>query len=129
VGDWSPASGYDAARSLLANNEVTAIFAANDQMAAGVVRAAEDLGRRVPEDLSVVGYDDLDLAPFFAPPLTSVSQNLEMVGRRCLEYLLAEVEGEPEMSPSRNASRLVHPELVIRDSTAPPSARLADPTP
>jgi DNA-binding LacI/PurR family transcriptional regulator len=120
VGDWSPRSGYDAARRLLAGDGVTAVFAANDQMAAGVLRAAAELGRRVPEELSVVGFDDLDFAPFLSPPLTTVRQDLAAVGRRCLEHLVARIEGPSESAEV--TSRFVRPELVVRASTAPPPA-------
>ncbi|KAB8192790.1 LacI family DNA-binding transcriptional regulator [Nonomuraea phyllanthi] len=120
TGDWSPQSGYDAALRLLAGDGVTAIFAANDQMAAGVLRAAEELGRRVPGDLSVVGFDDLDFTPFLSPPLTTVRQDLAAVGRRCLEHLLARIEAPSGSEAPEVTSRFVRPELVIRASTAPP---------
>ncbi|NEE03820.1 LacI family transcriptional regulator [Phytoactinopolyspora halotolerans] len=120
VGDWSPESGYQAARQLLSDETTTAVFAANDQMAAGVLRAAEELARRVPEDLSVVGYDDLDITPYFSPPLTTVRQDLGAVGSRCLDHLLAMIETPAGAPPAPAASRLVHPELVVRSSTAPP---------
>lgn len=131
-GDWSPVSGYRAGLDLLEREDVTAIFAANDQMAAGTLRAATELGIRVPEDLSIVGYDDLDFAPFLNPPLTSVAQDLAEVGHRSLTHLLELIEadglGEAIAQPSprdaphrkRSASRLVKPALVVRDSTAPP---------
>lgn len=120
VGDWSPESGYEAARELLADKSVTAVFAANDQMAAGVLRAAVELGRRVPEDLSVVGFDDLDFTPYLTPPLTTIRQDLGAVGRRCLEHLLSQIETKPSSGSVPNTSRLVRPELVLRASTAPP---------
>ncbi|MFB9628289.1 LacI family DNA-binding transcriptional regulator [Nonomuraea helvata] len=120
VGDWSPQSGYDAARRLLADDDVTAVFAANDQMAVGVLRAAAELGRRVPDDLSVVGFDDLDFTPFLAPPLTTVRQDLAAVGRRCLDHLIARIEAPAGIEATEAASRFVRPELVIRASTAPP---------
>ncbi|WP_433514831.1 LacI family DNA-binding transcriptional regulator [Nonomuraea sp. CA-143628] len=120
VGDWSPQSGYDAARRLLADDAVTAVFAANDQMAVGVLRAADELGRRVPDDLSVVGFDDLDFTPFLSPPLTTVRQDLAAVGRRCLEQLIAQIEAPQGAEAAASASRFVLPELVVRASTAPP---------
>ncbi|MGW4962164.1 substrate-binding domain-containing protein, partial [Nonomuraea sp. NPDC004186] len=120
VGDWSPQSGYDAARRLLADDDVTAVFAANDQMAVGVLQAAAELGRKVPDDLSVVGFDDLDFAPFLIPPLTTVRQDLATVGRRCLEHLITQIEAPQKVEASAPASRFVRPELVVRASTAPP---------
>ena len=132
-GDWSPHSGYRGGLELLEDQDVTAIFAANDQMATGVLRAAVDRGLRVPEDLSVVGYDDQDFAPYQTPPLTSVNQDLAEVGRRSLKHLLKLIEGERghKANPparghsSRSAGRpvrnLVKPTLVVRGSTAAPS--------
>lgn len=120
LGDWSPESGYEAARQLLADESVTAVFAANDQMAAGALRAAAELGRRVPDDLSVVGYDDLDITPYFSPPLTTVRQDLAAVGRRCFDHLLAMIETTPGAAPTPATSRFFQPELVVRGSTAPP---------
>lgn len=131
-GDWSPTSGYRAGRELLGRDDVTAIFAANDQMAAGVLRAATEKGIRVPEELSIVGYDDQDFAPFLTPPLTSVAQDLEEVGRRSLMHLLGLIEADgsgdvPATAPrgdaphrTRSTGRLVQPALVVRESTAPP---------
>lgn len=120
VGDWSPMSGYEAARRLLTDESVTAVFAANDQMAVGVLRAADERGLRVPDDLSVVGFDDLDFTPFLTPPLTTVRQDLGVVGRRCLDHLLAQIESTPQAATARRDGRLVRPELVVRASTAPP---------
>ncbi|WP_433443810.1 LacI family DNA-binding transcriptional regulator [Nonomuraea sp. CA-141351] len=121
AGDWSPQSGYDAAHRLLARDSgsVTAVFAANDQMAAGVLRAAAELGLQVPEELSVVGFDDLDLAPFLTPPLTTVRQDLAAVGRHCLNHLIAQIEARGA-EVTRPAVRFVRPELVVRSSTASP---------
>ena len=121
-GDWTAASGYRAARSLLEDRpseSVSAIFAANDEMAAGALRAATELGRRVPEQLSVVGYDDAGFGAFLTPPLTTIRQDLRGVGRRCIELLLPAMRDR--LTPL-TATELIAPELVVRDSTAPPSA-------
>lgn len=120
LGDWSPESGYAAARRLLADGDVTAIFAANDQMAVGVFHAAHELGLRVPDDLSVVGFDDLDIAPYLTPPLTTLRQDLGEVGRRCLDHLLSVIEVADGDAQERRIPRFVRPELVVRGSTAPP---------
>ncbi|WP_433169262.1 LacI family DNA-binding transcriptional regulator [Kribbella sp. CA-247076] len=117
VGDWTAASGYAAGLELLKDPGVTAIFAANDQMAAGVLRAAAESGRRVPDDLSVVGYDDAEVAGFLSPPLTTVRQDLDGVGRHCVSVLLSSMRGD-KLDWS---TRLLAPELVVRASTAPPA--------
>ena len=120
AGDWSAASGYQAALRLLRDDSVSAVFAANDQMAAGAMRAAADLGRRVPGDLSVVGYDDSELAAYMIPALTTVRQDLRGVGRRCMERLIPAMrDGEP-LPPTLD---LVSPKLVVRASTGPPGPR------
>ncbi|MCW2778701.1 MAG: transcriptional regulator, LacI family [Frankiales bacterium] len=114
-GDWSPASGYDAGRHL-ARTDVTAVFAANDQMALGVLRALWEQGRRVPEDVSVVGVDDIPEASYFSPPLTTVRQDFRELGRQGLSALLAQVEGQ-----DRGRQRTsIPPTLVTRQSVAPP---------
>jgi DNA-binding LacI/PurR family transcriptional regulator len=93
---------------------VTAVFAANDQMALGVVRALHELGLRIPKDISVVGFDDIPEAAFFTPPLTTVRQNFNEVGRRALLTLLDQLE-----SRGRAGTReTIAPELVIRASTS-----------
>ena len=89
-GDYHPRSGWAAARtSSLRPDPPTAIFAANDLMAFGVLRAAfGELGRRVPGDLAVVGFDDIELASYTTPPLTTVTQSASDVGRAAVEVLL-----------------------------------------
>lgn len=124
MGDWSPESGYEAGRRLLEDDAVTAVFAANDQMAAGVLRAAQEAGRKVPEELSIVGYDDLDIGPFLSPPLTTVAQNLAEVGRRCLAHLLDLIEGTSTTRAPGPRGQLIRPELILRSSTAPPPSGL-----
>lgn len=117
-GDWSPESGYHNGLILGRMPEVTAIFVASDEMAFGVLRALAELGRRVPEDVSVVGIDDIDLAAFANPPLTTVRQPFEDTGRRAVERLVARI-ANPEITSS---SDLVTPNLMVRGSTAPPPA-------
>jgi DNA-binding LacI/PurR family transcriptional regulator len=118
VGDWKPESGYELGRRLAARGDVTAIFAANDQMALGVLRALFDTGRRVPRDVSVVGFDGTPQAEFFSPPLTTVGQNFTELGRRSLELLLAEIE----IGRSGPVRDTIPAELIVRSSTAPPPA-------
>ncbi|NUR39944.1 MAG: LacI family DNA-binding transcriptional regulator, partial [Streptomyces sp.] len=79
-GDWSAESGYRAGLELAAREECTAVFTANDQMALGLLRALHERGRRVPEDVSVIGFDDIAEASSFQPPLTTVHQDFAEVG-------------------------------------------------
>ena len=112
-GDYHPQSGWAAARSLLASPvPPTAIFAANDLMAIGVLRAAGELGRRVPDDLAVVGFDDIELASYTTPPLTTVSQSASEVGRAAVELLLQRL-ADPARPPVR---RTLETRLVVRAS-------------
>ena len=114
VGDWSPRAGYDLGRRLSREPAVTAVFVANDQMALGLLRAMHEAGREVPGELSVVGFDDIPEAPYFLPPLTTVRQDFNEMGRRSLRLLLRTIEtGE---SPS--SGTLVPPELIVRASTS-----------
>ncbi|MCM2419318.1 MULTISPECIES: LacI family DNA-binding transcriptional regulator [unclassified Streptomyces] len=118
-GDWSADSGYAAGRELAAKPEVTAVFAANDQMALGVVRALSEAGRKVPDEVSIVGFDDLAEASCFLPPLTTVHQDFEEVGRQCVSRLLDQIHtGEA----GTGGVSSVAPRLVIRASTAGPPA-------
>jgi DNA-binding LacI/PurR family transcriptional regulator len=119
-GDWSPRSGYRAGRRMLAGlDDVTAVFAANDQMALGMLRAFAEAGVRVPEDVSVVGFDDIPEAEFLHPPLTTVRQDFATVGRRCVEVLTGSIEqrGQRSSQPDRV---IVPARLVVRDSTGAP---------
>jgi len=118
VGDWSARSGYDAGCVLAELPEITAVFAANDNTALGLLRAMSERGRSVPEHLSVVGYDDIAEAAFFTPPLTSIRQNFAEMGRRSVELILRQME-----TGNRSAERIeLTPELVLRESTAAPAA-------
>jgi DNA-binding LacI/PurR family transcriptional regulator len=119
-GDWSPRSGYQLGTRLARNPSVTAVFVANDQMALGVLRALREVGRRIPEDVSVVGFDDVPESAYFWPPLTTVRQDFGAVGRHAFHLLLDRMAGSA--GPAR---RLVEPELVVRESTgaAPGTAR------
>ncbi|MER8188521.1 LacI family DNA-binding transcriptional regulator [Kitasatospora sp. NPDC094015] len=118
-GDWTAGAGYRIGRELAGRPEVTAVFAANDHLALGLLRALHEAGRRVPQDVSVVGFDDLPEAAYYLPPLTTVRQDFEEVGRQCVARLLdlMDVPGAAGDVPVA-----VTPELVVRASTAPPPA-------
>jgi DNA-binding LacI/PurR family transcriptional regulator len=103
-----------AARLLARHDRPTAIFAASDTQALGVISAAHDAGLRVPDDLSVVGYDDIEIAEYLG--LTTVRQRLFESGRLGADLLLREIERRSDDPPSV----VLHPEVVVRSTTAPP---------
>lgn len=116
-GDWSAGSGHRAlTRAIDDGVPFTAVFAANDQMALGVLRALSDRGLRVPHDVSVVGFDDTPESAYFEPPLTTIRQNFGQLGRRSLEELarLIRTPGEPERH------FVFDSQLIVRQTTAPP---------
>jgi LacI family transcriptional regulator len=118
-GNFEVCSGYRAAQKVLETGEpFTAILAANDLMALGAVRALHDAGLRVPEDVSVVGFDDIEEAAYFDPPLTTVHQDFEVLGQESVEYLISLIENEA--IPVQQ--RVLYPQLVVRQSTAPVSS-------
>ncbi|RSM47524.1 transcriptional regulator [Actinoplanes sp. ATCC 53533] len=117
AGDWTAASGYAAGRALASGSDVTAVFAANDDMAIGLIRALLEAGRRVPDDVSVVGFDDIPLAAFVTPPLTTVRQPFDVAAREGVKLLVQAIE-KPDADPSTAVDPPV--ELIIRASTAPP---------
>jgi DNA-binding LacI/PurR family transcriptional regulator len=117
-GDWTPASGHVAGRALVDRirdgERITAVFAANDQMALGLLAALHEAGLDVPGDVSVVGFDDLPEAPYFVPPLTTVRQDFAELGRRGVDLVLGRLRGgDPHPEP-------VPPDLVVRGSAGPP---------
>jgi DNA-binding LacI/PurR family transcriptional regulator len=125
-GDWSAASGYRAVHELLvardpaadgrkADAVFTAIFVANDRMALGALRALDELGVRVPEDVSVVGIDDIPEAEYFIPPLTTVHVDFEEAGRVAARSLITLIERPGTSMPTYPSSR-----FVLRSSTSSP---------
>jgi DNA-binding LacI/PurR family transcriptional regulator len=115
VGDWSARSGYEAGRVLAARPDATAVFAANDAQAMGVVRALTEAGRAIPGDVSVVGVDDVPEAEFQTVPLTTVRSDQQGIANRVLSELVALIEHHPPP-----AATSVSIELVVRSSTGPP---------
>lgn len=111
-GDWSARGGYAAGQLIAQHSDATAVFVANDQMALGLLGALRDKGLAVPNDVSVVGFDDVPESGYFSPALTTVRLDFEEVGHRCVERLLGLIRGEElEVVPP------VQPELVVRHST------------
>jgi DNA-binding LacI/PurR family transcriptional regulator len=127
-GNWSAASGIQAARQLFTRyREMDAVFVANDQMALSVLQVASRYGKRVPDDLGVVGFDDLAESAFFSPPLTSVQQDQYNLARIAVEEITKIIgtrwqDGEGTIE---RKSVLLAPTLVIRES----SQRLANSNP
>jgi LacI family transcriptional regulator len=117
-GDWYAESGRECAARLLTLPEPpTAIFAASDTMALGAMLAAAQAGLRVPDDVSIVGFDDIQLAPHLNPPLTTLRQDKLGLGAAAGEGLIARIAGATDRPPLRT----LPVELVVRGSTAPPA--------
>jgi LacI family transcriptional regulator len=115
--DFTQAAGYQAGRAMLARKtRPTAIFAANDVTALGVLRAAEELGLDIPEDLSLVGYDDISFAGLPRIELTTVAQPSFKLGQLAADWLLRMLSGKPP----RQSVKLLPPKLVVRETTATP---------
>lgn len=111
---WNADRGYEVGLDLLRDGLPTAVFTANDQLALGLLRAFAEAGVRVPHDVSVVGFDDVDGSAQFFPPLTTVRQEFAELGRRCLGMLLDLLAGRP-VDPV-----VVEAQLIVRASTGPP---------
>jgi DNA-binding LacI/PurR family transcriptional regulator len=117
---WAPESGRAIGSEIAGHPEITAVFCGNDEIAMGVIKGLRDAGLRVPEDVSVVGFDDHPLAAMWSPALTTVRQDFGGLGARAFELLRGAMSGE---AVRRTSSEL--PELVVRESTAAPRPRTA----
>jgi len=117
-GNWSSGSGYRATMALLASGaNPTAIFAGNDRMAFGVLRALNERGLTVPHDISVVGFDDIEGSDCSIPPLTTISQNHAALGSVAMDLMLEAMEGRPARSVK------IPGQLIVRASTGVPPAK------
>ena len=114
-GDWTAGGGASIGRRLAAGGAPSAIFSANDQTALGLLAAFAEAGVRVPEDVSVVGFDDIPEAAYFVPPLTTVRQDFGALGERLMHRLAALLSDEAE--PAADAA--LPAALVVRASTRP----------
>jgi len=113
-------SGYEAALRLLTQQApFTALACANDEMALGAIRAIKDRGLRVPQDISVIGFDDQNFAAYCDPPLTTVRQDFDALGAQSLQHLLALMESSDTVAHQR----VLYPQLIVRMSTAAPPER------
>jgi DNA-binding LacI/PurR family transcriptional regulator len=111
-GDWSAGSGYRIGQQLAEQRAATAVFVSNDQMALGLLRAFGERSVRVPEDVSLVGFDDQPEAAYFMPPLATVRQDFEDLGKRCMQLMRAQIE-----AGAAGGTLVFEPELVVRSST------------
>lgn len=116
-GNWECETGYKAMQSILTCDPLpTAIFAANDRMAIGAMRALYEAGLRVPQDMSIVGLDDIEVAAYQVPPLTTIEQPFARMATLGVQLLLSLLAGHELAEP-----RIVlEPTLIVRQSTAPP---------
>ena len=122
-GDWSVRSGHVLGHRLARDRDVTAVFAANDEMALGVMRAMFEAGRAVPREVSVVGFDDVPFARYLTPPLTTVRQDFEEIGRRSVHMVLDAIDGADDAVMRAT----ITPELIMRESSAPaPAIKMGD---
>jgi DNA-binding LacI/PurR family transcriptional regulator len=115
-GDWSPERGYEVGQALVRGELPDAVFVANDEMALGLLLALGRAGVRVPEDISIVGFDDVPGSAFYSPPLTTVRQDFSTLGSACITALKAAVAGT---GTTRRV--LIPAQLIVRSSTAPRS--------
>jgi LacI family transcriptional regulator len=121
-GDWTPSSGEEGLYQLLRGTpDIDAVFASNDQMALGVMHAAHRLGLRIPDELSVVGVDDIAEGSHFWPPLTTVQQPLSEAGALAVEVVVRAIRAS---RPGRQAEdthfrrvNLLQPTLIVRQSS------------
>lgn len=115
---WEPAAGYEAGKRLADLPNCTAVLCGNDELAIGVMRALAERGKRVPQDVSVIGFDDQPMAAMWIPALTTVAQDFVELGRQAFGLLHGALSDE-----ERPSSVLKTPELVVRDSAGPPPGK------
>jgi LacI family transcriptional regulator len=114
-GDWTPSSGERCIRMLLEwHPELDAVFVCNDQMALGAMKVARQMGRQIPADLAIVGYDDIPESPYFSPALTTVRQDVAEMGRQGVKQLLTMLDDDENL-PSRSV--VLPPNLIVRESS------------
>jgi LacI family transcriptional regulator len=118
-GDWSAASGARGLRQLLAQRpEIDAVFACNDQMALGVLSMAHELGRQIPQELGVVGFDDIPEANYSIPPLTTVHQDLFQSGRLAVKELERQISARLRDAEYVTRATTISTELIVRASSS-----------
>jgi LacI family transcriptional regulator len=117
-GDWNPAAGETGLLQLRGQvPSLDAVFASNDQMALGVLKAAREIGLRIPEDLAVVGFDNIPESAYFSPPLTTIKQGLTEMGASSVSMLDRLIRTKNEESESLPFNELITPDLIVRKSS------------
>jgi LacI family transcriptional regulator len=117
-GDWSAEIGEKQMAALLQRHpEIDGVFVANDSMAVGGLKAARQLGRKVPDDLAVIGFDDVPEAAYFYPALTTIRQNLDCLGSRAVTELNKLIDSNKSERSLPTEPILIEPELIVRESS------------
>ena len=117
-GDWSPASGEQALTQLLESfPDMDAVFVANDQMALSVLREVCRRGIKIPEQLAVIGFDNIPESNYFCPALTTISQNLQLLGEKAVQGVVEIIQARQENRPFIAQSLLITPSLIVRESS------------
>lgn len=111
-GNFIEESGYNAIYKLFKKVKPTAIFASNDQMAIGAMQALEEKGYSVPDDISIIGFDDISLSRYLKPALTTMNVSLSQMAELCVENLIKSIEEETEIT----AKFFVRPKLIVRET-------------
>ena len=118
-GDWSPSTGYEIGNRILSRKKYpSAIFTANDQLALGVMKALREAKIRVPEDVSIVGFDNVPEAAYFSPSLTTISQKFDQLGNLAINLMLSQLK-----EPGKRQTLMISPELISRESTQKKSVK------
>jgi DNA-binding LacI/PurR family transcriptional regulator len=128
-GDWTARSGFELGRELVERvrgeerDPVTAVFCANDHTALGLLRAVQQAGLKVPEELSIIGFDDIPEAEYFGPPLTTIRQDFDEVGRRALATVIDLVDGAAAGVPARQLRHRRRLRHALRPGAGGPGQR------
>lgn len=112
-GHYAVEGGYNSMKDLLALDErPTAVFVASDKMAIGTIDAIRDSGLRIPEDISIVGFDDIELAQYLTPKLTTIRQNAELIGKKAIDLLVKQINSKSKI----NSNTVIPVDLIERES-------------
>ena len=112
-GHYDVNGGYNSMKELLSlKTRPTAVFVASDKKAIGAIDAIKDAGLRVPEDISIIGFDDIELAQYLTPKLTTIKQDAELIGKKAIDLLVKQIDAKTKI----NENKLIPVELIVRDS-------------